>query len=430
MIRRVSMKSSSHNAKRSETLAVLDLGTSKTVCLIGQREANFGVRILGAGVSESRGLKSGAVIDMIEAETAIRSAVQKAERAAGVAVQSVSVNVSTRSLTSRQLTVQTAFASGEVADRDLKRVLNSSLAELEQPENAILHALPLTWSVDDVRGIRDPRGMFGQNLGVDMHFVLAGVGPLRNLAHCVERSHLKINSVTVSPYAAGLAVLAVDERDLGATIIDLGGGITTAAVFRDNMLVHVDAVSVGGNNVSADLARGLTTPLEAAERIKRIYGSALHGADDDRTHVPCPPMGAQDVLHHEPKTLVTNIVRSRIEETLELLKERLNAVGVDQYAGRRIVLTGGGAELNGVRELTEVLFNKRTRIGTPHGVLGLDPTLSGPESAVAVGLLKHAFMEKDEAISGPPDLSGRKYRQRHYAGGSLGRSIKWLKDNF
>jgi len=424
------MKSSSHNAKRSETLAVLDLGTSKTVCLIGQREANFGVRILGAGVSESRGLKSGAVIDMIEAETAIRSAVQKAERAAGVAVQSVSVNVSTRSLTSRQLTVQTAFASGEVADRDLKRVLNSSLAELEQPENAILHALPLTWSVDDVRGIRDPRGMFGQNLGVDMHFVLAGVGPLRNLAHCVERSHLKINSVTVSPYAAGLAVLAVDERDLGATIIDLGGGITTAAVFRDNMLVHVDAVSVGGNNVSADLARGLTTPLEAAERIKRIYGSALHGADDDRTHVPCPPMGAQDVLHHEPKTLVTNIVRSRIEETLELLKERLNAVGVDQYAGRRIVLTGGGAELNGVRELTEVLFNKRTRIGTPHGVLGLDPTLSGPESAVAVGLLKHAFMEKDEAISGPPDLSGRKYRQRHYAGGSLGRSIKWLKDNF
>lgn len=424
------MKSFSKPPKPSEAIAVLDLGTSKTVCLIGERDANFGIRILGSGVSESRGLKAGAVIDMTEAENAIRSAVQKAERAAGVAVQSVCVNVSTRSLNSKHIAVQTAFASGEVADRDLKRVLNSSLAELAQPENVILHALPLTWSVDDVRGIRDPRGMFGQNLGVDMHFVMAGVGPLRNLAHCVERSHLKIDSVTVSPYAAGLAVLTNEERDLGATIIDLGGGITTAAVFRSNMLVHVDAVSVGGNNVSADLARGLTTPFEAAERIKRIYGSALHGSDDDRLNVPCPPMGAQDVLHHEPKTLVTNIVRSRIEETLELLRDRLNAAGVDQYSRRLIVLTGGGAELNGVRELTEFLFNKRTRIGNPYGILGLDPTISGPESAVAVGLLKHAFMEKDEAISGPPDLSGRRYRQKHYAGGSLGRSLKWLRDNF
>jgi len=382
------------------------------------------------GVAESGGVKTGAVIDMAAAEDSIRSAVQKAEREAGVAVQSVAVNVSTRSLRSQQLTVQTAFASGEVADRDLKRVVNSSLAELEQPENAILHALPLTWSVDEERGIRDPRGMFGQNLGVDMHFVLAGVGPLRNLAHCVERSHLRISSVTVSPYAAGLAVLTDDERDLGATVIDMGGGITTVAVFRDNALIHVDAVSVGGHNVTSDLARGLTTPFEAAERIKRIYGSALHGSDDDRYVVPCPPMGAQDELHEEPRTLVTSIVRSRIEETFELVKERLMSVGLDQYAGRRIVLTGGGAQLNGARELAEYVFNKRARIGHPHGVLGLEETLSGPDFAVGLGLLKHAFMESDEAISGPPDLSGRRYRQRRYAGGTVGRSLQWLKDNF
>ncbi len=416
--------------KKNDTIAVLDLGTSKTICFIGRKESHFGVRVLGAGVAESGGVKTGAVIDMAAAEDSIRSAVQKAEREAGVAVQSVAVNVSTRSLRSQQLTVQTAFASGEVADRDLKRVVNSSLAELEQPENAILHALPLTWSVDEERGIRDPRGMFGQNLGVDMHFVLAGVGPLRNLAHCVERSHLRISSVTVSPYAAGLAVLTDDERDLGATVIDMGGGITTVAVFRDNALIHVDAVSVGGHNVTSDLARGLTTPFEAAERIKRIYGSALHGSDDDRYVVPCPPMGAQDELHEEPRTLVTSIVRSRIEETFELVKERLMSVGLDQYAGRRIVLTGGGAQLNGARELAEYVFNKRARIGHPHGVLGLEETLSGPDFAVGLGLLKHAFMESDEAISGPPDLSGRRYRQRRYAGGTVGRSLQWLKDNF
>lgn len=417
-------------SKKEETVAVLDLGTSHTRCFIGQKENAFGVRVLGAGVAESAGLKTGSVIDMAQAEQAIRSAVQKAERAAGVAVQSVSVNVSTRSLRSQHLNVQTEFASGAVADRDLKRVINSSLAELAQPDNAILHALPLGWSVDAENGIRDPRGMFGKHLGVDMHFVLAPVGPLRNLAHCVERCHLRIRSVTVSPYAAGLAVLTDDERDLGATIIDMGGGITTAAVFRDNALIHVDALSVGGNHVTADLARGLTTPFEAAERIKRLYGSALHGADDDRFMVPCPPMGAQDELHHEPRTLVTNIVRSRVEEIFELLKTRLQRAGIDQYAGRRIVLTGGGVSLNGIRELAEYVFNKRARIGQPHGVLGLEEGLSGADSSVAVGLLKHVFIENDEAISGPPDLSGRRYRQKRYAGGSFGRSLQWLKDNF
>jgi len=409
---------------------VLDIGTSKTVCLIGRAENSFGVRVIGSGVAASAGMKSGVVIDLEAAEYGIRSAVSKAEREAGVAVQSVTVNTSMRSLESRHLTVQTEFASGEVADRDLKRLINSSLSEFAQPENVILHALPLDWCVDEESGIRDPRGMFGQKLGVDMHFVMAGVGPLRNLAHCVERCHLQINAVNVSPYSAGLSVLTDDEKDLGVTLIDLGGGITTLSVFRDNDLVHIDALSVGGQNVTNDLARGVSTPFEAAERIKRIYGSALHGSDDDRFMVPCPPMGAQDELHHVSRTLVTSIIRSRIEETFEILRNRLSDAGLEHAAGRRIVLTGGGAELNGVRELAEFVFNKRARIGRPHGVLGLPDILSGPDAAVVTGLLKHSYNESQEVIKGPPDLSGRRYRQKRYAGGGIGRSLQWLKDNF
>ena len=416
--------------RKAETIAVLDIGSSKVVCLIGRRELNFGVRLIGSGFGVSSGVKNGAVIDMEAAEAGIRTAVEKAERAAGVTVQTVSVNVALRSLRSQHMNVQTEFASGEVADRDLKRVLSSSLAELSQPEDAILHAIPLNWSVDDESGIRDPRGMFGKRLGVDMHFVMAGVGPLRNLAHCIERCHLDIRSVTVSPYAAGLAVLTEDERDLGVTVIDMGGGITSAAIFRDNILVHVDAISVGGKNVTNDVARGLVTPAEAAERIKTIYGSALHGADDESFMVPCPPMGAQDELHHQPRTLLTSIVRSRIEETFELIRDRISESGLEEYAGRRLVLTGGGCQLNGVRELAEYVFNKRVRIGLPHGVLGMRDTLAGPDFAVATGLLKHAFMESTEAISGPPDLSGRRYRQKRYTGNGLGRSIQWLKENF
>jgi len=421
---------SRRSSRKAETVAVLDIGSNKVVCLIGQEEPNFGVKLIGSGFGVSAGIKAGAVVDMGQVEHGIRTAVEKAERAAGVAVQSVIVNVGTRSLRSRHLTVQTEFASGEVADRDLKRVLNSSLAELAQPDHVILHAIPMSWSVDDAKDIHDPRGMFGSSLGVDMHFVLSDVGPLRNLAHCVERCHLQISSVSVSPYAAGLSVLTDDEKDLGATVIDMGGGVTTVAVFRDNTLVYVDSLPIGARTLTNDIARGLMTPTEAAERIKMIYGSALHGSDDDQVMIPCPPMGAQDTLHNEPRSLLVDIIRARIEEMFEILRDRLQEAGLDSYAGRRVVVTGGGAQLNGIREMAEYVFNKRVRIGKPHGILGLDETLSGPDFAVATGLLKQQFMPRNEAIQGPPDLSGRKYYQKRYNGGGFGRTLKWLKENF
>ncbi len=416
--------------KKAETQAVLDIGSSKVVCLIGQADPNMGVQLIGSGFGVSSGMKSGAVVDMEALDFGIRTAVEKAEREAGIVVRSVAVNVAVRSLRSQHLTVETEFSGSEVADRDLKRLVNSSLSELAQPDHTILHAIPLNWLVDGESSIEEPRGMFGSSLGVDMHFVLAGVGPLRNLAHCIERCHLDISAVTVSPYAAGLSVLTEDEKDLGVTLIDMGGGITSAAVFRDNALVHVEALAVGGKTVTKDIARGLTTPPEAAERIKMLYGSALHGADDDFESIPCPPMGAQDTLHHEPRSLLTGIVRSRVEETFEILRDRMKDKGLEAYSGRRIVLTGGGARLNGVRELAEFVFNKRARVGRPHGVLGLKDQLSGPDFAVSTGLLKHQFLKEKEVISGPPDLTGRRYRQQRYSGGNLGRSLQWLKENF
>jgi len=266
--------------------------------------------------------------------------------------------------------------------------------------------------------------------GVDMHFVTAGIGVLRNLNHCIERCHLRISDIVASPYAAGTGVLVDDEFDLGVTVIDMGGGITTAAVFRDRTLAFVDAISVGGKNVSSDIARGLTTPLEAAERIKTIYGSALESPNDDTQMIPCPPMGAQDELHHEPRSILTRVVRSRIEETFEILRDRFRTAGVDDFSGRRIVLTGGGAQLSGVVQVAEYIFRKRVRIGKPHGVLGLPETMSGSDFAVPAGLIKQVLLERREAISGPPDLSGKRYRARRYAGGSIGKSLKWFKENF
>ena len=417
-------------ARRSDTVCVLDIGSGKIACLIGARDEHAGVRLLGSGTARSDGVKAGAVVDLSAAETGIRKAVEKAEKSAGVTVHAVNVNVGLRSLRSAHMRVQTEFASGAIEDRNLKRVIGASMSKTATPDYAILHALPMDWEVDGESGIKDPRGMFGQRLGVNMHFVTASIGPLRNLAPCIERCHLSLRSVTVNPYAAARSVLTQDERDLGVTLIDMGAGLTTASVFRDDQLVHVDALGVGGANVTGDIAKGLNTPVEAAERIKIFYGSALHGARDEYETVPCPPVGAMDELQNQPKSLLTSIIRARAEETLELLRERLYQAGMESVSGRQIVLTGGASQLSGLRELTELVFNKRVRIGAPHGVFGLSDALDAPDYAVATGLLRHAFEPSAEAVQGPPDLSGRRYQASRYQGGAIARSVQWLKENF
>lgn len=426
----VSVRFDGRKSNNAETIAVLDVGSSKVVCFIGRADTGGTIHIVGAGYHASNGLKNGVVVDMDAAEATIRAAVEKAEKEAGIAISSVVVNVATQSLQSRHLHVETKFFSAEVADRDLRRVIDTALMEFDDPDNAILHALPLNWTIDNERGIRDPRGMFGRQLGVDMHFVSAGIGVLRNLAHCIEKCHLRIADILVSPYAAGIGVLVEDEFDLGVTVVDMGAGITTAAVFRDRTLAYTDSIGLGGHDITEDIARELTTPFEAAERIKSIYGSALESPQDHTDMIPCPPMGAQDELHHEPRARLTALVKSRTEEILGILHERFVAAGIEDYAGRRVVLTGGGSLLTGMPQLAELQFQKRVRIGRPHGLMGLPDTMSGPEFAVAAGLLKQILIERREATPGPPDLTGQRYRKKRYAGGGIARSFKWLRENF
>lgn len=409
--------------------AVLDIGTTKAVCLIGCEEPGIGVRIMGAGQAPIEGVKYGAVVDLERAQKGIREAVRRAEKKSGVAVRSVSVNVSSRSLASHRMEVETAFANGAVAERDLKRLKNESLSKQARPETVILHALPLDWRVDQERGIKDPTGMYGSRLSVHMHFVKADIGPLRNLAHCIERSHIQIGAARAAPLAAAEAVLTDDEKDLGATVIDLGAGVTSFAIYRHNQLLHVGAVGRGGNNITQDLAIGLSTPPEAADRIKRIYGSALYGLDDQQP-VPCPPVGARDQLNHHPKAFIVEIIRAQLEVIMAKVSAQLEAKGLEPYMGRKIVLTGGGALLTGVAEYVTSIFNMPVRVGRAHSVRGLEGHQTEPDFAVATGLMKLEFLQEKEVISGPPDLSGRQFRARRYAGGGLGQSLRWLRDNF
>jgi cell division protein FtsA len=259
--------------------------------------------------------------------------------------------------------------------------------------------------VDEARGVRQPLGMFCQRLGVAMHAVAVKPSPLNNLRHAVERCHLNVVGTQFAPYASGLATLTEDEKQLGATVIDMGGGVTSIAVFLEGHLVHADVVPMGGQQVTSDLARMLAAPISAAERAKTLYGAALGDMEAGADVIPLAQMGedGEDSAMRVPRSMLTRIIQARLEEIFGQVQTRLRASGFDVAAGRRAVLTGGACQLAGVRELAGRVLNKQVRIGRPQSFPGLPAASCGPDYATAVGLLMAGATLPPEALN--PELA-------------------------
>ena len=411
-------------ANRSGLIAALDVGTSKTCCFIARVE-NGTARLVGVGHQASRGIKAGTVIDLEQAQQAILNTVHAAEQMAGETLQGVIVNISGGHPSSRTSIHEIAVGGHEIGDADIRKVHDQGRHVPDVIDRTNLHAIPVGYSIDGSRGIRDPRGMYGQRLGVHVHVISASTSAIRNLVSCVARCHLDVQSVVASPLAAGLASLVDDERDLGVTLIDMGGGTTTIAVFADGQPVYIDSVPIGGQHVTSDIARGLSTPLAHAERMKTLYGSALASGSDEREMIDVPLVGEEDLVHanHVPKSILTGIIQPRVEETFELVHSRLEASGFDNQAGRRVVLTGGASQLAGVRDLAQVILDKQVRMGRPMRVHGLSEAVAGPAFATCAGLLVHALLPAGEPIR-------RRRSETAAAAGLFGRLGLWLKENF
>lgn len=411
---------------RSGIVAALDVGSTKICCFIARADGQGGARVIGIGHQISRGLKSGTVVDMDEAEGAIRAAVDAAERMARETVDEVVVSISGGYPGSHLIDVEVDIAGHEIGDGDLRRALRKADAEAHAApqDREILHSIPAGYSIDGTPGYRDPRGLFGSHMGLSLNVVTAGLGPVRNLRLVAERCDLDIAGIVVSPYAAGLSALVEDETDLGVTLIDMGGRTTTIGVFYDGSLIHVDSVPCGGQHVTNDIARGLSTPTGQAERIKTLHGSAIAGPADDTHMLSVPQLGESgpDAVQQVPRSMLIGIVQPRIEETLELVRDRLERSGFARLAGRRAVLTGGACQLTGVRELAARVLDKQVRIGRPLGIQGLAEATEGPAFAVTAGLLRYA-------VRGPAELrdDGRRVED---GGNRLERIGRWFRENF
>jgi cell division protein FtsA len=426
------------SSKRSHVVSVLDIGSSKVVCMIARLtpraesqilpNRTHSVEIIGIGHQRSRGVKSGVISDLDAVESVVRLAVDAAERMAGLTVDSLIVNVSAGRITSDVYTATIDLGGQEVDATDLRKVLTSASHQSVRQDRAVLHSLPTGFSLDGERGIRDPLGMYGDLLGVDMHVVTAERAALKNLELCINRAHLSVEGIVATPYASGLAALVDDEVELGCAAIDMGGGTTTISVFAEGKLVHTDAIGIGGHHVTTDLARGLSTRIEDAERMKVVHGSAITTAADERDMISVPPIGEddRDLPTQVPRALVTRIVRARLEETLELIRDRIQKSGFSPIVGKRVVLTGGAAQLTGLPETARRILARNVRIGRPMGVSGLPTAAKGPAFSTAVGLMIYPQVADMETHAGQGGLL------TSFGNGNsrIARMGQWLKESF
>ncbi|MGE0716727.1 MAG: cell division protein FtsA [Alphaproteobacteria bacterium] len=411
-------------ARQRGPIAALDVGTTKTVCFIAHSDGGQ-LQIGGIGHQASHGMRAGTILDMETVTTSITNAVYAAESMLGDRIRDVFVNVSGGQPTSRIDHVEMALSGREIADSDMRRLHDHGRAVLEPGDRHLLHSIPTSYVVDGNRGIRDPRGMYGERLGVQLHTVTTASSAVRNLALCVNKAQLEIEGLVASPFAAGLACLVEDEMDLGVTVIDMGGGTTSLAVFSDGKVAFTDVVPIGGSHVTNDIARGLSTPTVHAERMKTLYGSAIGSPADERETILVPQVGEDDDQQGNqiPKSFLADIIRPRMEETFEMVRARLEASGLDKVAGRRVVLTGGGSQLPGVRELAGQVLAKQVRLGRPLRIAGLAEATGGPAFAVCSGLLHYALTQRAEE---PLPVRSAKAARKGY----VGRFGSWLKENF
>lgn len=435
---------------QNESVAVLDVGSSKIACFIARADEDGQPRVVGIGHQLSEGIRGGMIADMESLRRATTAAVTSAEQMAGETIERVIVNVPSPILQSRTVGLEMPINGREITANDLDRLIAQGQT-MVPPDNQgnmqeLIHTIPVSHILDGQKGIRDPIGMTGNVLQTQLHLITATYGPIRTLVSTVARGHLEVERLVAAPYASGLACLVEDEMDLGCAVIDIGAGTTSIGIFLDGNMIYAGGVAIGGAHITNDIARGLTTSLNSAERLKTLYGNAVITPLDDRETIDVPLMGEEGPEHgnHMPKAQLIKIIQPRLEEIFEMVRLKLEQSGFNTIAGRRCVLTGGTSQLAGIREVAQKILDKQVRLGRPLRITrpskeiivgankrrnedgslsetGLAETTSGPAFATTAGLL---------AIAMQPDLAAAP-SYIDFSGGTapLARLGSWLKQN-
>lgn len=382
----------------TRTIVGIDVGTTKVVTLVGELNSHEQLNILGVGLTPSKGMKKGIVVNVEEAVTSIVASVEKAERLSGYRIGSAYVGVAgghIQAINSRGV-VAVPRADREITPSDLARALEAARAIAIPTQREIIHVIPRSYIVDGQEGIHDPVGLSGFRLEVEAHIVTGAVTAIQNLIKCIQRAGVEIDDLVLQPLASSEAVLTDAEKEMGAMLVDCGGGTTDVAMFMDGSIWHSVVLPVGGNHITNDIAIVLRTPFDVAEYLKIRHGRARP------TPASQPEEGTEqphnDIIEVESfvggkqrtisRTLLHQVIEARVEEIFQMLRAEVRRAGYDGLLPAGVVLSGGTALLPGIAEVARDVLNMPVRTGVPSGLGGLADAIDSPAYATSVGLVR------------------------------------------
>ena len=411
------------NRKNNEKSLIvgLDIGTSKTVAIVGEYLPGDPVEIIGVGSHASRGLKRGVVVDIESTVVSIQRAVEEAELMAGCEIRSVYASISGSHIKDENSHGTAPIREREVTAADLDAVLNAASALAIPGDRWVLYKEPQEYLIDGQEGIRNPIGMSGVRLEASVHLVTGAASASQNIMKCIQRCGLAVDELVPSAIASARAVLTQDERDLGVCLVDIGAGTTDLAIYTQGAIRHTAVLPIGGDQVTNDIAQFVRTPTANAEEIKIRYACALAQLATAEETIQVPSVGDRPPRRLARQTLA-EAVQPRYEEIFEMVQAELRRSGLEELTRAGIVLSGGGAKMEGVVELAEELFHMPVRLGVPQHVSGLSDVVSNQIHASGVGLLLYGA--RREAVRRPMNSGVAR------VGGAWSKVMNWFKGNF
>ncbi|MBO5753382.1 MAG: cell division protein FtsA [Proteobacteria bacterium] len=399
-----------------DILLGLDIGSSKTCAIIGEVTPE-GLNVIGAGSSPSKGIQKGAVINIESAAQSIQHAIDMASVMAGCTISSVIVDITGNHIQGLNSNGVAHVKGEEVSAIDIANVLETAKAVAIPPDREFLHILPQEYMLDGQGGIRNPRGMSGVRLEAKVHIVTGASSCVQNIIKCVNRCNVDVADIVLASLAASEAVISDDEKELGCVLIDIGSGTTDLAIWSKGALMHTHVLSIGGNHLTSDIAKGLPTSLTDAEALKIHSGCALTSAVgvDEVIYVPGPEGREPRKL---PRQVLADIIEPRLEEIFEMVNREIEKSGFKDAVSSGIILTGGCAIMDGVPELAERVIGLPARRGVPRGIGGMTDFVQNPQYSTAIGLLLHVMNHPDISSYSPQDAKKSSL---------WGKFVDWIK---
>jgi cell division protein FtsA len=398
----------------------LDIGTSKVVALVGDLLPDGRLEIIGMGSHESRGLKKGVVVNIESTVSAIQRALEEAELMADCKIQRVHVGIAGSHIRSFNSTGMVAIKDKEVTPLDVERAVETARAMPIPTDQQVLHILTQEFLIDGQDGIREPLGMSGVRLEVKVHIVTGAVSAAQNVVKCVRRCGLEVADLCLQPLASSIAVLSEDERELGVALVDIGGGTTDIAIFREGAIRHTAVIPIAGDQITNDVAMALRTPTPEAELVKIRHGCALRQLADPAETIEVPGLGDRPPRSLSRQTLA-EVIEPRVEELYTLVQQVLRQSGFEELLSSGVVLTGGSSVMQGMAELGEEIFHMPVRLGVPRYTGGLADVVQSPRYATVMGLLAEGRAQLERGILA---------RQTGTFRGTLRRMRQWFQSNF